>query len=147
MGHGNKVTTEVATPCHGPNVPKVVSCTDDKIIDNGSFGGVYQARLVDSGELIAIKKILQDKRFKNRKLQIVRKLDHTIIVALLNFYSSVVKVRSTCTHPTPTLMHFICCYLPLSFNRSVSVQPLCCLHPAPLTSADSLTLAALLLTH
>ncbi|XP_069760654.1 glycogen synthase kinase-3 beta-like isoform X2 [Narcine bancroftii] len=91
MGHGNKVTTEVATPGHGPNIPKVVSCTDVKIIDNGSFGVVYQARLVDSGELIAIKKILQDKRFKNLKLQIVRKLDHTIIVPLLNFYSSVVK--------------------------------------------------------
>ncbi|XP_069760660.1 glycogen synthase kinase-3 beta-like [Narcine bancroftii] len=106
----------MATLCHGPNVPKVVSCTDDKIIDNGSFGVVYQARLVDSGELIAIKKILQDKRFKNRKLQIVRKLDHTVIVPLLNFYSSVVKVRSTCTHPTPTLMHIICCYLPHSFN-------------------------------
>ncbi|XP_069758416.1 glycogen synthase kinase-3 beta-like [Narcine bancroftii] len=83
----------MATLCHGPNVPKVVSCTDDKIIDNGSFGVVYQARLVDSGELIAIKKILQDKRFKNRKLQIVRKLDHTVIVPLLNFYSSVVKEK------------------------------------------------------
>ncbi|XP_069768510.1 glycogen synthase kinase-3 beta-like [Narcine bancroftii] len=53
---------------------------------------MYQARLVDSGELIAIKKILQDKRFKNRKLQIMRKLDHTIIVPLLNF-SSVVKEK------------------------------------------------------
>ncbi|XP_069758426.1 glycogen synthase kinase-3 beta-like isoform X2 [Narcine bancroftii] len=71
----------------------MVSCTDDKIIDNGSFSVVYQARLVDSGELIAIKKILHDKRFKNRKLQIVRKLDHTIIDPLLNFYSSVVKEK------------------------------------------------------
>ncbi|XP_069769017.1 glycogen synthase kinase-3 beta-like isoform X2 [Narcine bancroftii] len=105
MGHGNKVTTEVATPGHGPNIPKVVSCTDVKIIDNGSFGVVYQARLVDSGELIAIKKILQDKRFKNRKLQIVGKLDHTIIVPLLNFYSSVVKKDRSQRHDSRRTSH------------------------------------------
>ena len=31
---------------------------------NGSFGVVYQARLVDTNEVVAIKKVLQDKRFK-----------------------------------------------------------------------------------
>ena len=31
---------------------------------NGSFGVVYQARLIDTNETIAIKKVLQDKRFK-----------------------------------------------------------------------------------
>ncbi|CAM5176730.1 unnamed protein product [Eretmochelys imbricata] len=56
---------------------------------NGSFGVVYQARLADSGELVAIKKVLQDKRFKNRELQIMRKLDHGNIVRLrYYFYSS-----------------------------------------------------------
>ena len=40
---------------------------DAKVIGNGSFGVVYQARLVDSGEMVAIKKVLQDKRFKARK--------------------------------------------------------------------------------
>lgn len=35
-----------------------------KMIGNGSFGVVFQARLVASGEDAAIKKVLQDKRFK-----------------------------------------------------------------------------------
>ena len=35
-----------------------------KMIGNGSFGVVFQAKLVPSGEDIAIKKVLQDKRFK-----------------------------------------------------------------------------------
>jgi serine/threonine protein kinase len=35
-----------------------------KIIGNGSFGVVFQAKVVGSGQLIAIKKVLQDKRFK-----------------------------------------------------------------------------------
>lgn len=34
------------------------------MIGNGSFGVVYQARLIDSQEMVAIKKVLQDKRFK-----------------------------------------------------------------------------------
>ncbi|RMC07663.1 hypothetical protein DUI87_17140 [Hirundo rustica rustica] len=92
---GSKVTTVVATPGQGPDRPQEVSYTDTKVIGNGSFGVVYQAKLCDSGELVAIKKVLQDKRFKNRELQIMRKLDHCNIVRLRYFfYSSGEKVIS-----------------------------------------------------
>lgn len=60
------MTTVVATPGQGPDRPQEVSYTDTKVIGNGSFGVVYQAKLCDSGELVAIKKVLQDKRFKVR---------------------------------------------------------------------------------
>lgn len=83
-----KVTTVVATPGQGPDRPQEVSYTDIKVIGNGSFGVVYQARLVDTSELVAIKKVLQDKRFKNRELQIMRKLDHCNIVRLRYFFYS-----------------------------------------------------------
>lgn len=59
-----KVVTVVATPGFGVERPQEVSYTDTKVIGNGSFGVVYQAKLVDSGEFVAIKKVLQDKRFK-----------------------------------------------------------------------------------
>lgn len=85
---GNKVTTVVATPGQGPERPQEVSYTDTKVIGNGSFGVVYQARLMESGELVAIKKVLQDKRFKNRELQIMRRLDHCNIVKLKYFFYS-----------------------------------------------------------
>jgi len=50
---------------------------------------------VEANELIAIKKVLQDKRFKNRELQIMRKLDHCNIVKLKYFfYTSGDKVSS-----------------------------------------------------
>ena len=61
---GSKVTTVVATPGQGSDRPQEVSYTDTKVIGNGSFGVVYQAKLVDTSELVAIKKVLQDKRFK-----------------------------------------------------------------------------------
>lgn len=85
---GGKVTTVIATPGQGQDQPEEVSYTDTKVIGNGSFGVVYQAKLVESSELVAIKKVLQDKRFKNRELQIMRKLDHPNIVKLRYFFYS-----------------------------------------------------------
>lgn len=58
----------VATPGQGADRPQEVSYTDTKVIGNGSFGVVFQAKLCDNGELVAIKKVLQDKRFKVRFL-------------------------------------------------------------------------------
>ncbi|XP_054265470.1 glycogen synthase kinase-3 beta-like isoform X2 [Macrosteles quadrilineatus] len=85
---GSKVTTVVATPGQGPDRPLEVSYTDTKVIGNGSFGVVYQAKLCDSSEMVAIKKVLQDKRFKNRELQIMRRLEHCNIVKLKYFFYS-----------------------------------------------------------
>ncbi|XP_057329749.1 glycogen synthase kinase-3 beta-like isoform X2 [Microplitis mediator] len=85
---GSKVTTVVATPGAGPDHPQEVSYTDTKVIGNGSFGVVYQAKLCDNGEMVAIKKVLQDKRFKNRELQIMRRLEHCNIVKLKYFFYS-----------------------------------------------------------
>lgn len=73
---GSKVTTVVATPGQGPDRPLEVSYTDTKVIGNGSFGVVYQAKLCDSSEMVAIKKVLQDKRFK------VSKIFKTIIIGI-----------------------------------------------------------------
>nr|XP_027218281.1 glycogen synthase kinase-3 beta-like isoform X3 [Penaeus vannamei] len=61
---------------------------DTKVIGNGSFGVVFQAKLCETGELVAIKKVLQDKRFKNRELQIMRRLEHCNIVKLKYFFYS-----------------------------------------------------------
>lgn len=83
---GSKVMTVIASPGQGPDRSTEVSYTDTKVIGNGSFGVVYQAKLCDSGEMVAIKKVLQDKRFKNRELQIMRRLDHCNIVSLLYFF-------------------------------------------------------------
>ncbi|XP_043251640.1 glycogen synthase kinase-3 beta-like isoform X5 [Colletes gigas] len=85
---GSKVTTVVATPGAGPDRPQEVAYTDTKVIGNGSFGVVYQAKLCDTGEMVAIKKVLQDKRFKNRELQIMRRLEHCNIVKLKYFFYS-----------------------------------------------------------
>lgn len=83
-----KVITVMASPARGTDHPVEVVYTDIKVIGNGSFGVVYQARLVEDSETVAIKKVLQDKRFKNRELQIMRKLEHCNIVDLKYFFYS-----------------------------------------------------------
>ena len=40
----------------------------DKIIGNGSFGVVYKANYEVDNDYVAIKKVYQDKRYKNREL-------------------------------------------------------------------------------
>lgn len=66
-----------------------VTYAADKVIGNGSFGVVYQAHTVETGECVAIKKVFQDKRYKNRELQIMKDLSHPNIVTLKHaFYTN-----------------------------------------------------------
>jgi serine/threonine protein kinase len=72
-----------------------ISYSAERIIGNGSFGVVFEAKVVETGEVVAIKKVLQDKRFKNRELQIMRQLvvdPHPNIVALKHCFYSQVRV-------------------------------------------------------
>ena len=62
-----------------------------KMVGHGSFGAVFLANVVETGEIVAIKKVLQDKRFKNRELKIMReliKLPHPYIVPLRHYFIS-----------------------------------------------------------
>ena len=49
-----------------PDRQEEISYTDLRVIGSGSFGVVYQARLIEPNDSVAIKKVLQDKRFKVR---------------------------------------------------------------------------------
>mmetsp|Transcript_31535 Transcript_31535/g.63636 ORF Transcript_31535/g.63636 Transcript_31535/m.63636 type:complete len:455 (-) Transcript_31535:456-1820(-) len=84
-------TSTTPTPSTTATNNETISYSAERIIGNGSFGVVFQASVVESGEIVAIKKVLQDKRFKNRELQIMRQLvkdGHSNIVALKHcFYS------------------------------------------------------------
>lgn len=62
-----------------------------RMIGHGSFGAVFLAKIVETGEVVAIKKVLQDRRFKNRELQIMRTLakhSHPYVLSLRNYFTS-----------------------------------------------------------
>ncbi|KAF8411947.1 hypothetical protein HHK36_004523 [Tetracentron sinense] len=65
-----------------------ISYIAEHVVGTGSFGVVFQAKCRETGEIVAIKKVLQDKRYKNRELQIMQMLDHPNIVALKHCFFS-----------------------------------------------------------
>ncbi|KAI8477415.1 MAG: glycogen synthase kinase 3 [Monoraphidium minutum] len=82
----------------------------DRVVGNGSFGVVFQATCLETAETVAIKKVLQDKRFKNRELQIMKVVDHTNIVKLKQcFYSH--------TEKDETFLHLVLEYVPDTVYR------------------------------
>jgi len=88
-GSGARSSSKSASADSG----QTISYNAERIIGNGSFGVVFQASVEGTGDVVAIKKVLQDKRFKNRELQIMRQLvkegRHPNIVHLQHcFYSS-----------------------------------------------------------
>lgn len=65
---------------------------EERVVGTGSFGVVFQAKCLDTGDAVAINKVLQDKRYKNRELQIIQLLDHPNVVQLKHcFYSTTEK--------------------------------------------------------
>lgn len=57
-----------------------------KVVGNGSFGVVYQATVNETGETVAIKKVFQDKRYKNRELVIMKELNHPNIINMRHYF-------------------------------------------------------------
>ncbi|KAK8958683.1 hypothetical protein KSP40_PGU018248 [Platanthera guangdongensis] len=65
-----------------------ISYMAERVVGNGSFGIVFQAKCLETGETVAIKKVLLDKRYKNQELQTMRLLDHPNVVALKHCFFS-----------------------------------------------------------
>ena len=89
-------STNATSNSHQQQTEQTISYSAERIIGNGSFGVVFQAAVVETGEVVAIKKVLQDKRFKNRELQIMRQLvkdKHSNIVTLKHCFYSQVRER------------------------------------------------------
>ncbi|KAJ6404594.1 hypothetical protein OIU84_012709 [Salix udensis] len=91
---GQNLGQIIATTVGGRNgQPKqTISYMAERMVGTGSFGVVFQAKCLETGQAVAIKKVLQDKRYKNRELQIMRLLDHPNVVQLKHcFYSTTEK--------------------------------------------------------
>lgn len=90
-----------------------ISYAAERVIGNGSFGVVYQASIIETGETVAIKKVLQDRRFKNRELQIMSSLSHPDVVQLKHcFYSKGDK-------PDEVYLNLVMEYIPETVHRTL----------------------------
>ncbi|KAK9983502.1 hypothetical protein SO802_033027 [Lithocarpus litseifolius] len=89
-GNGTEAGHIIVTTISGKNgEPKqTISYMAERVVGNGSFGVVFQAKCLETGETVAIKKVLQDKRYKNRELQMMHLLDHPNVVCLKHCFFS-----------------------------------------------------------
>ncbi|KAH9604074.1 hypothetical protein KSS87_010414 [Heliosperma pusillum] len=89
-GNGTETGQIITTTIGGENgLPKqTVSYLAERVVGTGTFGVVFQAKCLESGELVAIKKVLQDKRYKNRELSVMRLLENPNVVQLKHFFYS-----------------------------------------------------------
>ncbi|KAG5396717.1 hypothetical protein IGI04_018531 [Brassica rapa subsp. trilocularis] len=89
---GNDAVTGhiISTTIGGKNgEPKqTISYMAERAVGTGSFGIVFQAKCLETGESVAIKKVLQDRHYKNRELQLMRLMDHPNVVSLKHCFFS-----------------------------------------------------------
>ncbi|KAL6201334.1 hypothetical protein ACLB2K_025048 [Fragaria x ananassa] len=80
----------ISTTIGGKNgEPKqTISYMAERVVGTGSFGIVFQAKCLETGETVAIKKVLQDRRYKNRELQLMRVMDHPNVICLKHCFFS-----------------------------------------------------------
>ena len=83
----------------------------ERVCGNGSFGIVFQGKVLHTGETIAIKKVYQDRRFRNREFSIMSLLNHPNIVKVRHaFYTTGEKLDEI-------YLNLVMNYVPENLNR------------------------------
>lgn len=77
-----------------------------------SSNALFQAKCLETGETVAIKKVLQDKRYKNRELQTMRLLDHPNVVSLKHCFFST-------TEKDELFLNLVLEYVPETVHRVI----------------------------
>lgn len=73
------------------STPPMLGATDIElleIIGQGTFGKVYKGRHRKTGEIVAVKKVFQDPKYKNREVEIVNMLKGEFVMKVMGTYST-----------------------------------------------------------
>ena len=87
------------------------------IIGKGTFGIVYRAKKDESDEILAIKRVFQDKRYHNRELQILKELKHPNIIGLRNYFYTYGEKKDS-----EIYLNCVTDYLPQTLSRILSIN-------------------------
>ena len=83
----------------------------EKLIATGTFAQVMQSTIADSGEVVAVKKQKQNKKFKNRELAIMKEMDHPNVIKLLHsFFTSG-------DRPEDSILNIVMDFIPMTVFR------------------------------
>jgi glycogen synthase kinase 3 beta len=89
------------------------------ILGKGTFGVVYRAKEEKSDEYIAIKRVFQDKKYKNRELEILKDLNHPNVISLKHFFYT--KTEKGGNEPE-IFLNCVMDYFPQTLSRILSVN-------------------------
>ena len=81
---------------------------------NGAFGMVYKAKDNQNGKIVAIKKVFQDQRYKNRELSIIKELKHDNCCYLYDYFYT-----TASDNPDEEYLNLIMEYMPETLYREV----------------------------
>ena len=87
------------------------------IIGKGTFGIVYRAKKDESDEILAIKRVFQDKRYHNRELQILKELKHPNIIGLRHYFYTYGEKKDS-----EIYLNCVTDYLPQTLSRILSIN-------------------------
>ena len=59
-----------------------------EVVGQGTFGQVFKARVRRTGEVVAVKRVFQDPKYKNREVEIVGMLQGDFVMRVLGTYST-----------------------------------------------------------
>ena len=90
------------------------------IIGHGTFGVVYRAKKENSDEIIAIKRVFQDKRYKNRELEILKELNHPNIINLKQYFYT--KHNKPGEKEPEIFLNCVTDYYPTTLSRILSLN-------------------------
>ena len=89
---------------------------EDNEIGHGAFGKVLLAVVRGTGEKVAIKKVFQDRRYKNRELPIMLELHHPNIVELKSYFCT----KAEKCNDDEFYLNCIMEYVPLTLSNLIS---------------------------
>ena len=88
----------------------------DESIGSGAFGEVFLATIKSTKEKVAVKKVFQDRRYKNRELSIMKELNHPNVIYLKSYYYT----KSSKHNNEDCYLNAVMDYVPITLSKLIS---------------------------
>jgi serine/threonine protein kinase len=84
--------------------------SEEVLVGQGTFAKVYRCSLIKNGKYVSVKRLVQNKKYKSRELQIHKELYHVNIVRVFHAFF-------TQDHTGQTVLNIVMDFIPTSVFR------------------------------